>query len=67
MFEVIRRNIERYCPGTICVFIVCTMTANAQVIDKKKAQRSLELAQMLQYNANLQGAAAVLRRPASTA
>jgi tetratricopeptide (TPR) repeat protein len=35
---------------------------HAQAIDKKKALKNFELAQMLQFNANLQGAAAALHQ-----
>jgi len=51
-----------------CLFaaVILSMSAisnsNAQVIDKKKALKNFELAQMLQFNANLQGAAAALRQ-----
>jgi Tfp pilus assembly protein PilF len=50
----------------LCASVIFSMSATAhchsQEIDKKKALKNFELAQMLQFNANLQGAAAALRQ-----
>ncbi|MDR3615251.1 MAG: tetratricopeptide repeat protein [Candidatus Obscuribacterales bacterium] len=51
-----------------CLFaaVILSLSAitdcSAQAIDKKKALKNFELAQMLQFNANLQGAASALRQ-----
>jgi superkiller protein 3 len=63
--QAVFNKCEKCLFAAIILCLSTTVNGNAQVIDKKKALKSFELAQMLQFNANLQGAAAALRQAIS--
>jgi len=63
--RAVSTKFKKYLFAAVILSMSAIADCNAQAIDKKKALKNFELAQMLQFNANLQGAAAALRQAIS--